>query len=287
MIVVTGATRGLGRLTAERLVRAGERVVGSARTDGAAAQLARKLGIEPLTLDLASVASVDAAATALAATGRTVRLIANAGIQVTEPTMSVDGVELTFAANLLGHLQLAQRLRDLGVRLDRLVLIGSGTHDAEQRTGMPRPIAPEVAALRTPPSQAGTESIRRYSSAKLAVVMAAAELARRWPDTLVLTFDPGLMPGTGLARGYGGLARLWWGTAMRALSVLPFASTATASSRHLARLATAESTFPTGSYVFLNRIGRTAVASRDEAAQRRLVDDSLALIDELRAAAAH
>lgn len=285
IVVVTGATRGLGLLTTTGLRARNEHVVATARTGRDGADLERKLGVQPVLLDLASVASVDSAAQRIADLDAPVRLVANAGIQVTRPTLSADGVEVTFAANLLGHLQLAQQLRNLGARLERLVLVGSGTHDPAQRTMMPDPLPAEVALLRNPPAEAGTESIRRYPSAKLAVVMAAQELARRWPETTVLTFDPGLMPGTGLARDYGRFGRAVWSTAMRALVLLPFASTPAASARHLTRLATEDPTFPSGSYVFLDRIGRTSEASRDQEKQRRLVNDSLALIAELRAGA--
>jgi NAD(P)-dependent dehydrogenase (short-subunit alcohol dehydrogenase family) len=62
---------------------------------------------------------------------------------------------------------------------------------------------------------------RRYTTSKLCNVLCAYEMDRRLraasarkPDRAITVnaFDPGLMPGTGLARDYGLVARLAWKT---------------------------------------------------------------------------
>lgn len=70
---------------------------------------------------------------------------------------------------------------------------------------------------------------RRYTTSKLRDVLMAYELARRLANEPVAApgaitvnaFDPGLMPGTGLARDYGRLAMLTWRYLLPALTVVP------------------------------------------------------------------
>ena len=56
--------------------------------------------------------------------------------------------------------------------------------------------------------------MQRYNSSKLANILWTYALARHLGDArsavTANAFNPGLMPGTGLAREYGGLARFLW-----------------------------------------------------------------------------
>jgi NAD(P)-dependent dehydrogenase (short-subunit alcohol dehydrogenase family) len=100
----------------------------------------------------------------------------------------------------------------------RIVFVSSGTHDPKQRTGMPAPRYPGSKALawpeRHPDPDAGDEGAgvvgrRRYTTSKLSNLYATYELARRLTGSGITSnaFDPGLMPGTGLARDWGPAAR--------------------------------------------------------------------------------
>jgi hypothetical protein len=65
----------------------------------------------------------------------------------------------------------------------------------------------------------------------------AYELDRRLgQDVTVNAFDPGLMPGSGLARDYSPLGRLAWRYLFPAMRVLPNVNSTRASGRHLAAL---------------------------------------------------
>lgn len=128
--VVTGANSGLGLVTATELARHGAHVVLAVRNTAAGQEAARRIGgdVEVRELDLASLASVRAFATALAADHPAIGLLVNnAGLVLLGPRRtSADGFELQFGTNLLGHFALT------GLLLDnlkaRVVNLSSITH---------------------------------------------------------------------------------------------------------------------------------------------------------------
>jgi NAD(P)-dependent dehydrogenase (short-subunit alcohol dehydrogenase family) len=81
VIVVTGASRGIGRATAELLARHGATVVCTGRDEPALAELAGRLGGSYLAIDLTSAGSADRLVEhALARHGRLDGVVANAGV---------------------------------------------------------------------------------------------------------------------------------------------------------------------------------------------------------------
>jgi NAD(P)-dependent dehydrogenase (short-subunit alcohol dehydrogenase family) len=116
--IVTGGTSGLGAETATALATAGARVVlagrDPARGAATAARLREETGnraVEFETLDLASLASVDAFTRRYLATSRPLHLlINNAGIMATPLTYTTDGFESQFGTNHLGHFALTAGL---------------------------------------------------------------------------------------------------------------------------------------------------------------------------------
>jgi NAD(P)-dependent dehydrogenase (short-subunit alcohol dehydrogenase family) len=288
-ILLTGGTSGLGLRTTSRLVRDhAARVIITGRDRAQTAALARRIGAEPLALDLGSLASVAAAVEELASRGALPldAVVANAGIQVTRPAHTADGFEQTFGVNHLGHVALLARLLAIdGVRAPggRIVLVASGTHDPALRTGMPapRPIDAHALAAPAPGDESITESRRRYTTSKLANVMTAYDLARRLQPLgiAVNAYDPGLMPGTGLARDAPRVQRLLFATVMRGLVLLPGATSPRASSRHLAALAVGpQFDGVTGTYRSIGAERSSSAASYDERVQRALWSDSLDLV---------
>ncbi|MBT8057987.1 MAG: SDR family NAD(P)-dependent oxidoreductase [Gammaproteobacteria bacterium] len=107
--VVTGATSGLGRVTAERLASLGARVVLVGRDAGkletAREEIVRSTGNEDLRLeraDLGLVAEVKALATRLKDDHPSIHiLVNNAAVLPTERTVTDEGVETAFATDLL------------------------------------------------------------------------------------------------------------------------------------------------------------------------------------------
>ncbi|HZG92642.1 MAG TPA: SDR family NAD(P)-dependent oxidoreductase [Pseudonocardia sp.] len=292
-ILLTGPTRGLGRALVGEL--AGRRPAPSLVLAGrdapavdAAVAAARSAGAEaaPLALDLARLASVrDAAATVVGdvATGRRAPLtavVANAGIQVTDRRRrSADGHELTFAVNVLAQHALLRGLLPALAPRAHVVLLGSGTHYGDRSMGLvapPRWEDPADLARADLGEDAGlpVAGQRAYATSKLAVVLLAHAWQRRHGDRLrVNVYDPGLMPGTGLARDMSA-ARQWaWRRVLPALRVLPGVTTPRASARHLAALALGEAHADLrGGYVDIGRETRSSDASYDLAREDRLWD---------------
>ncbi|WP_375480479.1 SDR family NAD(P)-dependent oxidoreductase [uncultured Jatrophihabitans sp.] len=287
---MTGGTSGLGLRLAQTLARdKGYSVLLTGRSRASAEAAAQRVGARGLALDLGSLASVRTFAAEVAAlTGgrRLSGLVCNAAIQVVERSSTSDGFETTFGVNHVGNVALIEELLRTTGAPERLVLVASGVHDPAQRTGMPAPLEEaSVVELAYPqPRQPSDENEalegrRRYATSKLANVRTAIELSRRLSgSTVVTSFDPGLMPGTGLARDAGVVQRVLWASVFRLLLVIPAVQTPAQSARQLARLLTDTPTFASGTYVERGRPRQPSLAARDTTVQRTFYADTLALI---------
>ena len=229
--LVTGGNSGIGFECARQLARAGWHVIIASRNRELSAEAVRRIAAESgadaiasMELDLASPASIRALAGGIARDLPLRAVVMNAGVQVTKgPRLTPDGYELTFAVNHLGHFLLANLLlgRLLAAAPARLVVVSSGVHDPRRTTGMPKADVSDLATL------AATGCARReafsgalaYVNSKLCNLWFTYELVRRLgasglnPDGLRLTvnaFDPGLVPGSGLAREYAAPLRFVW-----------------------------------------------------------------------------
>jgi light-dependent protochlorophyllide reductase len=174
-------------------------------------------------------------------------LICNAGLQMTSTLYTDDGFEMTFGVNQLGHFLLVNLLLDELQTPANVIFLGSGTHDPAQKTPMPVPLFETPERMAHPfetGENVGMVGRRRYSTSKLCNILTAYELERRLTAAgrsgiSVNVFDPGLMPGTGLARSYGPIARFLWSTVFHGLRLInDGVSTSRQSGKMLARLAT-------------------------------------------------
>jgi NAD(P)-dependent dehydrogenase (short-subunit alcohol dehydrogenase family) len=197
-ILITGATRGLGLATARTLARRGADVVVSGRDPVAVTRVAEEIGGTPVVLDLARPEHVREVAAALPALDV---VVANAGVQFSDPVPSftADGVEETLAINVLGHVVLLDALMAATVPPSQVVFLGSGTHVPGLTPLIPDPVEDlDLAALAR--GELATTGPQRYSTSKLHTTALAGAYARAYPATHWTCYDPGLMPGTGLAR---------------------------------------------------------------------------------------
>jgi retinol dehydrogenase-12 len=190
--LVTGATGGIGRVTAQVLASRGARVFIGARTQakGAAAvtEIRERTGndkLDVLELDLADLDSVAAAAQTFLATGAPLHgLINNAGL-AGQRGLTASGFELAFGTNHVGPFLftrlLLDRLRESAPA--RIVNVASEAH--YRADGI------DFAAVREPTST--RTGFHEYGVSKLANVLHIQELARRLEDTGVTTYS--LHPG--------------------------------------------------------------------------------------------
>ena len=137
-ILVTGVSAGLGIETARSLAAHGAHVVGAARdlgkAEAATAQVradaaANGGSFELIELDLASLASVRAAADKLVAKGEPLDIIiTNAGVMATPFGHTADGFETQFGTNHLGHFVFVNRIASLIRDGGRLISLASSGH---------------------------------------------------------------------------------------------------------------------------------------------------------------
>jgi NAD(P)-dependent dehydrogenase (short-subunit alcohol dehydrogenase family) len=176
--VVTGATRGLGLATATALAGMGGTVVmlGRDRERGErAAQRVREAAapgavISFVALDLASLASVCAAAAEIAANHDAVHvLVNNAGVHLRSRGESVDGFEMTWAVNHLGPFLFTNQLLPQLRAADRARIV-----NVTSRFGMLGRVRP--ADIGTAGASSG---LRAYCDTKLANMLFTTELAER------------------------------------------------------------------------------------------------------------
>ena len=193
--VVTGANGGLGLVTARDLAAKGAHVVMAVRNQEKAAAAVEEIraavpdaALELVALDLSSQASVkEAAGQILAGHERLDLLVNNAGVMAIAEARTVDGFEMQFGVDHLGHWTLTALLLPALVRTagSRIVTVTSAAH----HMGRPVDVANPHLAGRYGPWRA-------YSQAKLANfhfgLGLQRELERAGARTASLIAHPGL-----------------------------------------------------------------------------------------------
>jgi len=147
--VVTGANGGLGLETALALAGAGARVVMAARNQEKAITARTAIlgdhpdaALEIVALDLGSLASVRAAADEILERHDSIELLVNnAGVMGILEQRTVDGFEMQFGTNHLGHWALTAHLMPAILRADagRVVTVTSTAHHMGRRVDPANP----------------------------------------------------------------------------------------------------------------------------------------------------
>ncbi len=188
--LVTGATSGLGLVSAAALAAAGARVlVGARDAERGKRALESVPGGEVVELDLADLESVRrAAADVRERTGDALALLLNnAGVMGLPPSLTTDGFEAQIGTNHLGHAALTWLLMPALRRAGRarVVTVSSLAHRG------PGLDVDDLHFARRPYTGA-----RAYSASKLANLLFSAELDRRLraagDDVLAVAAHPGM-----------------------------------------------------------------------------------------------
>ncbi|PXW33947.1 UNVERIFIED_CONTAM: short-subunit dehydrogenase [Williamsia faeni] len=300
--VMTGATRGIGRLAAANVVsrRPDIHLVLLARggADDVAAELRSRGGtVTVITTDLSSPAEVYASAdrvTTLLGSGDLPPLagiIANAGIQFTSAlTTTADGYEETFAVNVLANHVLIRSLTESLQDGARIIVTSSDTHFGDLRHNLglvPAPAWRHPATLAAPgafPDPGSAVAGRTaYSTSKLAVIYLVHAFARQLPDSVqIMSYNPGFVPGTGLARDASRFEQFVVSRVMAALTLTPIAATKSAAARLLADVALGSVVATSGEYIDRGRVVRSSNESFDRARENELWDYAEQLMTDLR-----
>ncbi|XP_077150434.1 dehydrogenase/reductase SDR family member 13 [Ranitomeya variabilis] len=192
-VIVTGASTGIGKMTALDMAKRGARVILACRvkeTGEAAAYDIRTLSgnnqVLFMKLDLASIASIRSfCKTFLSSEPRLDILINNAGIEGKGKTE--DGFNLVFGVNHLGHFLLTHLLLDRLKQCSpsRIVVLASSLHSKGRI---------DFKNL-NPSGESWMEVIQAYCDSKLANVLYARELANRLQGTDVTCYSvhPGVV----------------------------------------------------------------------------------------------
>ncbi|CAI6088318.1 unnamed protein product [Clonostachys chloroleuca] len=215
VIFVTGGTAGVGKSTLEQLAQhQPAHLYFTGRNQSAAKQVIKlvkaaqpSISITFIQMDLSSLASVKSAV-AQFTHDRLDLLICNGGIMDVPPAISVDGFEIHVATNHLGHALLIDKLLPVMLQTAfllqadvRIVILSSAGFALHPKDGL--------AWDKLSSAQSGfVESMTRYGQSKLANLVYAAELARRYPQILSVSIHPGFVA-TNLIHNSSALAKFY------------------------------------------------------------------------------
>lgn len=194
-ILITGATDGIGLLTAKMLATAGHDLLlhgrSAAKLDAALAEVGGRA--RPVRADLSSLDETRAlAATVEAEVGQLDILINNAGVLKAPAPVLPDGTDIRFMVNTIAPYLLTRALWPLLPPDGRVLNLSSAAQ---------APVHPDALAGRGP----ALDDMAAYSQSKRAITLWSAALARQHPEgPVVLSVNPGSLLATKMVQeGFG------------------------------------------------------------------------------------
>lgn len=261
--IITGGNSGLGYYCAREIASNKDwQVIIACRNSDRGTEAVKQLRTETnsdrlslMLLDLASLESIRKFAKEFAYKEfpPLKAIVCNAGVQfIRRRTYTQDGFETTFGVNHLGHFLLVNLLLKQLTSPARIIFVSSDTHDPDKITGMPEPQFKAPHLLAKPElddslkdKNIGIAGRIAYTTSKLCNILCAYELSRRLEEQghttkgnpiTVNVFNPGLMPGSGLAKDYPPVARFIWYSILPILQLLPIVNGMRQSGKALAKL---------------------------------------------------
>jgi retinol dehydrogenase 12 len=267
VVVVTGATRGIGQAAVVELAKRGNEVVivgrEPMRVNAVAKEAKAAAGGGPVhteVADLSVMASVRELAKNLSERHERIDVLANnAGALFASRQLTSEGFERTFALNHLAPFLLTNLLLDQ-LAGGRVVTTASDAHTAGRL---------DLDDLQSERSYA---AMRVYGTSKLCNILFTLELARRAPQLHANCFHPGVVR-TGFGKNESGI----W----KVLTTLgsPFFRSPDRGARSLVWLATApEGGRLTGEYVEDEKVAEASTAARDPQLAADLWERSAVLV---------
>jgi len=267
LVVLTGATRGIGQAAAIDMARQGievalvgrkadrvKAVAGEARAAGGGAPIHEHIA------DLTLMAEVRALAAELKGRYEHIDVLANnAGALFSVRRETSEGLERTFALNHLAPFLLTNLLRD-HLSGGRVVTTASDAHKSGRLN------------LDDLQSQKGYSAMRVYGTSKLCNILFTRELAKRAPELHANCFHPGVVR-TGFGKNESGV----W----KALTTLgaPFFRSPQRGARSLVWLALSDEAAPlTGEYIQDEKVLAPSAQAQDDTLAEGLWERSEQLV---------
>jgi NAD(P)-dependent dehydrogenase (short-subunit alcohol dehydrogenase family) len=267
LVVITGATRGIGRAAAIELARRGAEVAVVGRERGRVKSVAEEAqaagvgaAVHQHVADLALMSSVRTLAEELRGRYERIDVLANnAGALFASRKETSEGFEQTFALNHLAPFLLTNLLRD---RLagGRVVTTASDAHESGRLD------------LDDLQSERSYSAMRVYGTSKLCNILFTRELARRAPELHANCFHPGTVR-TGFGKNENGV----W----KVLTTIggPFFRSPERGARSLVWLALSDETASlTGEYIEDEKVATPSAQARDDELARGLWERSAELV---------
>jgi NAD(P)-dependent dehydrogenase (short-subunit alcohol dehydrogenase family) len=268
VVLVTGGTSGIGRVTARELQRAGATVVVVGRDPAKLDALKREIGADTIRADLMSVAEARRASDEFRRRYQRLHvLVNNAGAIFGDRQVTSEGLERTFALNHMAYFALTTALLDV-LRASAPARVVSVSSEASRGGRL------DFADLE---AERGYLGIRQYCNTKLMNLLFVFELARRLEGSGVTS--NAVHPGA-VASGFGMQGAGWYGMLTRLAR--PFLIGEEKGARTQIRAASDPSLEKVSGKYFVRQRPKTPPrAALDPAAARRLWEESESLLSRI------
>lgn len=270
VVVITGATSGIGAIAAERLAKLGARIVMVARDEARAEMTLAWLRAAAPNVnhsvhyaDLSRLSEMKRVGAEIAAAERRIDvLINNAGAVFSRRRLTEDGLEQTFALNHMSYFVLTRALHDrlMAAAPARIINTASNAH----RRG-------HIDFNDLQWTHKKYRGSRVYGTTKLCNILFTRELARKLSGHGITanSFSPGFVA-TRFGNQAGGLASL----ALRIAKVLAAKSPEQGAKTLVDLACSPEVAHVSGEFFYKSRLGKLSPEAQDDEKARRLWEES-------------
>ncbi|MFO0548701.1 MAG: SDR family oxidoreductase [Polyangiaceae bacterium] len=264
VVLITGATEGVGKAAALELARQGAKLVLVGRNPEKTQRVVSEVQnvashpVEQIIADMSSMADVRRVAKEFLAKHDRLDVLANnAGALVNDYILSADGFEMTFALNHMGYFLLTAELLNVLKKTPgaRIISTSSGAHNSGRID------------LETFVKRNGRAGFSAYTASKLANILFTRELARRIEGSGVVAncFHPGFV-----RTGFGVSNKDILGKAIGVVASI-FGRTPEKGAETLVWLATSEEGGRvSGQYFFNNKVAKISKRAQDDVMAKKL-----------------